>query len=109
MDNCRLRLTPLDCSTLATVGGVDVFLQHGFRDVDGTRDRPRLALLVLSVDLHKLAEPQISLYVGLLVVRGVGQRYCLGPSFELLKGFLGQHEYEPRHHLITVTQDAPGC
>ena len=37
---CRLRLAPLDCSALATVGGVAVFLQHGFRDVDGTRDRP---------------------------------------------------------------------
>ena len=68
-----------------------------------------LALLVLSVELHRLAEPQISLFVGLLVVRGVGQRYCLGPTFELFEGFLRQHECEPRHHLISVTEDAQGC
>ena len=57
-----------------------------------------LALLVLSVELHRLAEPQISLYVGLLVVRGVGQRYCPGPTFELFEGFLGHRSCTSTNH-----------
>ena len=68
-----------------------------------------LALLALSAEQHKLAESQISLYVGLLVVRGVGQQYCPDPTFELVEGFLELHEYEPRHHLISVIRDAQGC